>query len=189
VGKIVHAAMEPSVEEARAYLEGKRFDGYVFSDLTRYNTVTRIMQIKLPQAVRFEKLRNNGMEFLCNGCLARVWKGDEDGKLQGPGNSESKRAFFDQDSLFPPEDPTQFRFGIVWDYAFDTGLFKLALACPKLFDSERPWKNPECHFYIPFPDAATEIKAAEIFGTSAGEEIPLTPKRKVEDGSNSEPDK
>ena len=37
VGRIVHAAMEPSIEEARTYLEGKRFDGYVFSDLTRYS--------------------------------------------------------------------------------------------------------------------------------------------------------
>lgn len=138
LGMILHRAMEPSIEQARTYLDGRRFDGYVFSDLTRYHTTCRIDEMELPPTVKFRRLRNNGIEFVCNECLVRVWKADEDGELHGPGSSKSKRAYFDQDSLFEPDDPTQFRFGIVWDYAFDTGLLKLSLACPKLFDIERP---------------------------------------------------
>ena len=192
LGLVLHRAMEPSIEDARTYLNGRRFDGYLFSDLTRYHTTCRIEDMKLPKEILYTRLRNNGIQLFCNGCLARVWKADEGGELHGPGYSKSKRAYFDQESLFPPEDPTQFRFGIVWDYDFATGLLKFSLACPKQFDIDRPWRNPDCHFYIAFPYAAGTFEASSAFTEPQPDEddIELKPRKKVDEaGPNDDPDK
>ena len=95
-----HRAMEPSIEDVLGYLKGRRFDGYVFADLIRYHTCSRLDEARLPKGVTFDRLSNNGILLRCEGTPARVWKADEDGELQGPGNSKSKQAYFDQDSLF-----------------------------------------------------------------------------------------
>jgi len=189
LGPILHRAMEPSVEEARTYLNGRRFDGYVFADLTRYHTCCRLEQSNLPKGIAFNRLPNNGILFHCDGSQARVWKADEGGELQGPGTSKSKQAFFDQSNLFS-QDPRSYRYAIVWQYDFQTGLLTLSLACPKQYDEQRPWNNVECHFYIPFQHAAFEVSAAPEFSSPepSVDDIDLKPRRKIQesgdDGSN-----
>ncbi len=175
--------MEPSIEDARAYFANRKWDGYVFADLTRYHTCCRIEEMAMPEGVKFTRLQNNGMKFECNNCEARIWKADIDGELQGPGQSKSKQAYFDQGVLFSME-PSAFRFAIVWEHDAHTGLLKLSIACPKQFDETRPWSNPECHFYLPFPHAATEIPSADKFGEVVRPEndIELMPKRQVQGG-------
>jgi hypothetical protein len=180
--------MEPSVEEALAYLKGRRFDGYLFADLVRYHTCCRLEETALPKGVAFERLPNNGMLLRCDGARARVWKADEDGELQGPGVSKSKQAYFDQEQLFW-DDPRFYRFAITWQYDFDTGLLGLSLACPKQYDEERPWRNPKCHFYIPFPDAALTITAGKQFEEAGDDgDINLRPKRAVQESNESADD-
>jgi hypothetical protein len=180
--------MEPSIEEARSYLDGRRFDGYVFADLTRYHTCCRLADSILPKGIEFTRLPNNGILLQCNGSQARVWKSDEAGELQGPGTSKSKQAYFDQGNLFL-QDPTAFRYAVVWRYDFQTGLLALNLACPKQYDEQKPWHNPECHFYLPFQHAALDITAGEQFTTpDAGEDLELKPKRKIQESDDQRDD-
>jgi hypothetical protein len=186
LGPILYRAMEPSIEEARDYLAGRRFDGYVFADLTRYHTCSRLEESTLPPGIVFTRLPNNGMLLRCAGSQARVWKADEGGELQGPGTSKSKQAYFVQDNLFT-QDPRAFRFAILWQYDFETGLLSLSLACPKQFDEQRPWNKPECHFYIPFQHAILSVSADAAFSAEQpSEDIDLKPKRKVQESDENE---
>lgn len=182
LGPVLYRAMEPSVEEARQYLADREFDGYVFADLSRYHTCCRLESATLPEGVEFQRLQNNGIGFICNGCEVRVWKGDEDGELRGPGKSKAKQQYFEQEfMLFPPE-PEQARYAIVWDYDFITGLLVFSLMCPKNFDQYRLSQKPDCHFSIEFPHAATEIHPSPAFSETPIEgDIELQPKRKVQD--------
>lgn len=184
LGTILHRAMEPSIEEARAFFSKRRFDAYVFADLCRYFTCCRLESTYLPDGITFERLRNNGMLIDCHGRTVRIWKADEDGELQGPGNSKAKREYFDQPflSLFAP-DPAAVKLATVWDYDFKTGILRLSLACPKSFDTFKPWQNPDCHFYLEFPHAATDVKPSPRFQEPPAffEDIDLKPKRKAED--------
>jgi hypothetical protein len=180
--------MEPSIEDALSYLKGRRFDGYVFADLIRYHTCSRLDEAKLPKGVTFDRLSNNGMLLRSEGTPARVWKADEDGELQGPGNSKSKQAYFDQDHLFW-DDPRFYRFAILWQYDFQTGFLRLSLACPRQYDEQRPWDNPKCHFYIPFQHAALDIAAGKQFGAPGEDgDIHLKPKRAVQESDESSDD-
>jgi hypothetical protein len=113
---------------------------------------------------------------------------DEDGELQGPGTSKSKQAYFDQGNLFL-QDPTAFRYAVVWRYDFQTGLLALNLACPKQYDEQKPWHNPECHFYLPFQHAALDVTASEQFTSpDAGEDLELKPKRKIQESGDDQHD-
>lgn len=182
VGPILYRAMEPSAEEARQYLNGRKFDGYVFSDLTRYHTCCRLESTALPRGITFQRLQNNGISFSCDGSIARVWKADEAGELRGPGGSKIKREYFDQEFLLFSPEPSQARYAILWEYDLSTGLLTFSLACPKQFDQYKPWNNPECHFSIALPHAATGISASPAFSEVAAEnEIELKPKRNVQD--------
>jgi hypothetical protein len=174
--------MEPSVEEARQYLENRRFDGYVFADLTRYNTACRLEGATLPQGVTLDLRQNNSIGFVCCDSELRVWKADEDGQLRGPGTSKAKKSYFDQEFLLYPPEPSQARFAIVWDYDFTTGLLSLSLACPKNFDVYKPWDNPDCHFFLPLPHAATTIMPSPEFTDVASDgDIVLEPNQKTAD--------
>lgn len=187
LGPVLHRAMEPSLEEARAYFVDRQFDGYVFADLARYHTCCRLAAMALPPYVEFTRLRNNGIRFECRGATARVWKADEGGELQGPGNSKAKQEYFAQRELFSRE-PTQVRYAIVWEYDFATGLLIFSLACPREFDANRPWNNPDCHFYIEFPHAATEVSASPGFKSPQEQEgdIELKPKRHAGESGDKE---
>jgi hypothetical protein len=188
LGPVIYRAMEPSIEDARKYLaEPRKFDGYVFADLTRYHTCCRLESATLPEGIKFQRLQNNGMGFNCHGSVVRVWKGDEDGELRGPGTSKTKKEYFDQEFLLFAPDPAQARYAVVWDYDFMPGLLTLSLACPKNFDQYRPWNNPDCHFYIEFPHAATEIAPSPEFSEPSPDgDIELEPKRKVKDEPSTE---
>jgi len=116
------------------YLANRKWDGYVFADLTRYHTVCRLDSAILPKGMKWHRLQNNGIEFTCDGSVARVWKADEDGELRGPGTSRAKKQYFDQEFLLFPPEPCQARYAIVWDYDLTDGLLSLSFACPKNFD-------------------------------------------------------
>jgi hypothetical protein len=193
LGPVLHRAMEPGLELARGYFEEHPdypHDPYLFSNLARYHTCLHLASASLPDGVTFTRLRNNGILIRCDGILVRVWKADEDGEMHGPGTSKRKRDYCTQDFLFPV-DARDLRYAVLWDLDQSTGLLTFALACPKKFDIERPWASPECHFYINFPHAATEVTAAERFSQGAAHEddIVLKPKRKIaeadDDASNS----
>jgi hypothetical protein len=174
--------MEPSIEEARQYFEKRRFDAYVFADLARYHAACRLEKATLPTGIAFQRYQNNGIGFVCHESELRVWKADEDGELRGPGASKARKQYFDQEFLLFPPNPAQARYAIVWDYDFTNGLFSLSFACPKNFDVYRPWNNPEYHFFLPLPHAATTfVPAREFTETIADGDIVLEPKQKVVD--------
>jgi hypothetical protein len=182
IGPALHRAMEPSIEEARQYLENRKFDAYVFADLTRYHAVCRLETAALPDSIGFQRLQNNGIGFTCGESALRVWKADEDGELRGPGTSKSKREYFDQEFLLFPPEPSQARYVIIWDYDFTMGLLSLSLTCPKNFDVYKPWNYPQCHFLLPLPHAATSIVPSSDFSeVSTDEDIVLEPKLKTAD--------
>jgi hypothetical protein len=183
LGPVLHRAMEPSLEIARSYFDERPecpHDPYLFSNLARYHTCLRLAGAPLPDGVTFTRLRNNGILMHCDGVLVRVWKADEDGEMQGPGASKRKQAYCTQRELFP-FDARYLRYAILWDLDRSTGVLTFSLACPKSFDVYRPWASPECHFYINFPHAATEVSAASRFskGPSSEDDIDLTPKRNI----------
>jgi len=181
LGPILHRALEPSIEDARAYFKERRPDPYLFAHLIRYHATTRILSSPLPGEVEFHSLRNSGISFTCNGCKARVWKSDGEGELHGPGVSQSRQNYFDQPFLdLVDPNPADVRYVVLWDCDAKTGLLTLTIACPKRFNEDRPWDKPECHFYTVFPHAAIAVSASpQLTNPEPLEDLELQPKQKV----------
>ena len=191
----VHAGLDHGAFKSLSYFdaEGTEVDRSLASMLVRYHAKTHLKKV-FPD-VGFDSLSLCGLSMLCKNlmwrgrsvnCRLRLWKSFNN-ELP-PAESDGKRSFYTQPQIemFPDgspieaEDVTELKLAILWNLDVLGHLCSLWLVAPKKIN--KATGEIKVYWDIQIPDPALAVAAAaDSKTTTAKKDLPLTPKKRVEE--------